>query len=213
MSDKELDSRLRGNDGIVDDMDTMDGNGLNGQSPTGAVQQDQNPTLHRSPYNPKADVKEERGLRIDNGKPYVMQKHEEHPGQSGAVNLPIDFMEMKPIIESLITFENDITQFAGLIKGLYSKYYQPGMINNQAYHLKDEVNELMRAIDAGKTNCGKFSAVLNQDEYSEHCKDTVQDEITDVLIMTLGLASYYKMDIESWLLQKMNFNLQRGNHR
>ena len=113
-----------------------------------------------------------------------------------------------------------LNELANQIYNHYRHFYKTDDdIAFQVEHLKSEVAELGEAIekdkDASWADCERHG--LGNSEYL--ClKNTIQDELADILIMALALCSTYMMtasmfDIEWWINKKMEYNKTRNYHK
>lgn len=108
----------------------------------------------------------------------------------------------------------ELNELAKEIQETYQKFYQPDMIQGQARHLIGEVLEFMEAeqFDHGGVK-GLVEEMTRMTDDYEQQRHTVRDELADIMIMALGLCSYYRMDIEWWIIQKMQYNSVRTDKK
>jgi len=72
------------------------------------------------------------------------------------------------------------------------------------------VSELGEAMEAHRKNKFSHDIVENDKKYFEkNIKDTFEDEMADVIIRVLDLCHYMKIDIESHIRAKMDYNKTR----
>lgn len=111
----------------------------------------------------------------------------------------------------------NINEIANEVFRQYQHFYETDDdIENQISHLLGEVEELEEAIESGKDSCWADCGIAENDiEYFEkHIKNTVQDELADILIMTLSFCRLYgmtlsKYDIGWHIEHKMRYNKYR----
>ena len=111
----------------------------------------------------------------------------------------------------------NINEIANEVFQQYKHYYKTeDDIENQISHLIGEVYELEEAIESGKDSCWADCDIAENDiEYFEkHIKNTIQDELADILIMTLSFCRLYgmtltKYDIAWHIKNKMRYNKYR----
>lgn len=128
-----------------------------------------------------------------------------------------DFKIMCDMFNGIDCETTVLTDIGYAIETVYKNYYESDRIPDQMLHLSGEMRELLEALKQDKQasvqGIQKYSqSPREKKDYEDWMKNTIQDEITDILIVALGLASFYNMDVEAWIFNKMYYNRLRGNH-
>jgi len=86
-----------------------------------------------------------------------------------------------------------------------------GDVKDAILHLMTEVGELAGANK--RANHGMFEQIVEnigyRESYEFSIKNTIEDEIADILILTLGLAKALDMDADNIVRMKMLYNKMR----
>ena len=108
----------------------------------------------------------------------------------------------------------DLVHDANVAKGFYDKEKSFPEIIALCHSELSEALEADRKLrwvigDAAKTTLQIKNDTLFKDEFKQHVKDTVEDEIADEFIRLMDLCGYYKIDIENHIAAKLRFNKLR----
>ena len=87
-------------------------------------------------------------------------------------------------------------------------------IEKALIHLHTEVSELANATK--NANYGIFEQLMDngmsyKEAYEFAIKNTIEDEISDILIINTGLAKHMEIDIEKAVIMKMKYNSERND--
>lgn len=110
-----------------------------------------------------------------------------------------------------------LNEIANEVFQQYQHFYKTDDdIENQISHLLGEVEELKEAIESGKESSWADCDIAENDieHFEKYIKDTIQDELADILIMTLSFCRLYgmtlsKYDIAWHIKNKMRYNKYR----
>ena len=113
-----------------------------------------------------------------------------------------------------------LNEIANEVYDAYRRFYEnDDNIQAQIDHLKGEIDELGDAIENHK-NCSWSDCDKHDERLIDYApiKNTIQDELSDILIMTLALCRWAKMtdsrfDIEWHINKKMEYNKSRNDHK
>lgn len=107
----------------------------------------------------------------------------------------------------------EISQFNTLAKQAYETAKKRGQIKDKETHywvedIQGELNELKDAeFCIHEMNIDlELSDEDFVKQYESLFKNTIQDELSDIFITTLGTSKVINMDIESWVKAKMKYN-------
>jgi NTP pyrophosphatase (non-canonical NTP hydrolase) len=81
-----------------------------------------------------------------------------------------------------------------------SKDHHPELAKDYFLKLSEEVGELARAIHKNPPKAA-----------DGHIKDTIEEEICDVIYYTLAIANCYDIDVEKWIHIKEKINNEKYN--
>ncbi len=123
-------------------------------------------------------------------------------------------------IDSPLQFKliDSINDLSCIIYSEYRHYYQSTRsVNIQVGKLAEELQELMQAVDNDNVASG-FDLSKSVSGRYDPIKNTVQDELADMLILLLGICEYYSMGSQvhdiAWIIQrKMEYNRTRGYNK
>jgi len=110
-----------------------------------------------------------------------------------------------------------LNEIANEVYEPYQHFYKTyDDIEYQILHLRGEVDELAEAIVNGNESSWADCDIAenNVEHFEKHIKNTIQDELADILIMTLSLCRLYgmtlsKYDIAWHIEHKMRYNKYR----
>lgn len=81
-----------------------------------------------------------------------------------------------------------------------SKDYNPEAKKDYFLKLSEEVGELARAMHKNEPKA-----------FENHIKETIEEEIWDVIYYSLAIANCYDIDVEKWIPIKENINNEKYN--
>ena len=80
-------------------------------------------------------------------------------------------------------------------------------INKQVAHLRGEINEFEKSVADGNYVDSELIYDYNDGiPYEKSLKNTVQDEICDIVLCAFVLSAYLGMDLDWHIRQKMEYN-------